>query len=325
MKKSLLVVGLLTALGIAWLALNVQAAEDIRKVPVHFKKGASQATIQGHIKGRQTIDYVLGARGGQTMAVNFKAANSAAYFNVLPPGSVEAIFIGQTAGSHFEGKLPKDGDYTIRVYLVRAAARRSESAKYTLNVKITGGEAGVKDEKAHHESQHLTPSHPTTGNLRTYDDPHMAIRTKYPDTMKVEWMGSGEGSGFFFRYKPQGTALDQAQVHIFLPQGAATAAAQEPFVTGKKGLLANNGWKKEGETGASEDFPYGWVKKVMSFTDPKNKGMIGNILLGETHGQAVQVTLYYPGAQGREFLTDAKIILEHLHFKSDKLPLGKGR
>ena len=117
MKKNGLFIGLVTAVWIMLVALNVQAAEDIRQVPVHFKPGASQATIQGQIKGRQTTDYVLGARAGQTMTVHFKTSNSMAYFNVLPPGSEEAIFIGQVAGEHFEGTLPKDGDYRVHVYL----------------------------------------------------------------------------------------------------------------------------------------------------------------------------------------------------------------
>jgi hypothetical protein len=182
MKMNRLVIGLVTAVWIILVALNVQAAEDIRQVPVHFKKGASQATIQGQIKGRQTTDYVLRARAGQTMTVNLKTKHPAADFNVLPPESDEAIFIGQEAGEHFEGKLPKDGDYRVRVYLVRAAGRRNESAKYTLSVKVTEGEAGAKDEKAHHESPHHTPAHKATGNLHTYDDPHMAIRTQYSAT-----------------------------------------------------------------------------------------------------------------------------------------------
>ena len=137
MKKNSLVIGLVSAALVALLVLNLYATEGIRQVPVHFKKGASQATLKGHIKGRETIDYVLRARAGQTMTVNLKSSHTGAYFNVLPPGSDnEAIFIGQVAGSNFEGKLPKDGDYTIRVYLVRAAARRNESAKYTLTVKV---------------------------------------------------------------------------------------------------------------------------------------------------------------------------------------------
>jgi hypothetical protein len=87
------------------------------------------------------------------MTVNLKTSHPAAYFNVLPPGSNdEAIFTGQVAGPHFEGKLPQDGDYKIRVYLMPSAARRSESAKYTLTAKVTGGS---------HASSHPAPAgHP---------------------------------------------------------------------------------------------------------------------------------------------------------------------
>jgi len=164
-----------------------------------------------------------------------------------------------------------------------------------------------------------------TAKLLVYDEPGMAIRTEYPDTMEAQGTASGEGSGFIFTFKPRGNALDRAKVHIFLPRGAATAAAQELFVTGPKGLFANNGWKKEGETTDAGTFPYGWVKKVISFTDPGNKGMVGKILLGETRGQAVEVILYYPADMSAEFLTDANLILGHLRFKSDKLPLKKSQ
>jgi hypothetical protein len=162
-----------------------------------------------------------------------------------------------------------------------------------------------------------------TGKLQTYDEPGMPIRTQYPDNMKVQDQCSGEGCGFTFTFKPQGNSLDKAEVHIFLPSGAATAAAQEPFVTGPNGLFENNGWKKEGETTDTGKFPYGWVRKIISFSDPGNKDMVGKILLGETCGQAVQVMLYYPSDMDKEFLTNTNLILEKLHFKSDKLPLGK--
>lgn len=161
--------------------------------------------------------------------------------------------------------------------------------------------------------------------LQTYDEPGMAIRTEYPETMKVQGMGSGEGSGFIFTFKPQGNALDKAEVHIFLPRGAATAADQEPFVTGPKGLLESNGWKKEGETTDVGKFPSVWARKVISFADPNNKEMVGKIILGEASGQAVQVILYYPGGMDQEFLNNAELILGKLSFKSDKLPIGKPR
>jgi hypothetical protein len=74
------------------------------------------------------------------MSVKLTTRNTANYFNVLPPGSNDvAIFVGSTGGNEWTGQLAADGEYTIRVYLTRSAARRNESASYTLSVGITGG------------------------------------------------------------------------------------------------------------------------------------------------------------------------------------------
>ena len=136
---------LVTAAGLALFALTVHAADGIRKENVQFSKGASQSLIKARIKGDETVDYVLRAKAGQTMTVNFKTSNRMAYFNLLPPDSDQALFVGanEADGSRFSVELPKDGEYTIRVYLIRAAARRNETANYTLNVTIAGGSAGA--------------------------------------------------------------------------------------------------------------------------------------------------------------------------------------
>ena len=107
--------------------------------PIQFAKGESSATVKASIRGDQTIDYTLRARAGQTMSVALKTSNAANYFNVLPPGSNDvAIFVGSSSGNDFSGRLPADGEYKLRVYLMRSAARRNESASYTLTVGITG-------------------------------------------------------------------------------------------------------------------------------------------------------------------------------------------
>jgi Periplasmic lysozyme inhibitor of I-type lysozyme len=111
-------------------------AADIRKEQIRFGKGESAATITGTIKGYQIVDYRLRAEAGQAMVADFKLSNLSAYFNVLPPASETAIFVGSTSGNHFDGKLPADGVYTVRVYLMRNAARRNEIARYTLKVGI---------------------------------------------------------------------------------------------------------------------------------------------------------------------------------------------
>ncbi len=68
-----------------------------------------------------------------------KASNRVAYFNLLPPGSTgEAMFVEGGADRKFEGRLPADGIYTVRVYLIRAAARRNEGTIFTLTTAITG-------------------------------------------------------------------------------------------------------------------------------------------------------------------------------------------
>ena len=115
------------------------AASSIESRPIQFAKGASSATIKGTLKGDRTVDYKLRARVGQTMSVTLKTSNGANYFNVLPPGSNDvAVFVGSTGGNEWTGKLEADGEYTIRVYLMRSAARRNETANYTLTVGVTG-------------------------------------------------------------------------------------------------------------------------------------------------------------------------------------------
>lgn len=113
-------------------------AQDIEKKRVFFASGESSATVKGSIQGYEVVDYVLGARAGQTMGVTMKTSNTSSYFNVLPPGSSDAaIFIGSTSGDEWTGILPADGDYAVRVYLMRNAARRDEKADYTLTFRIT--------------------------------------------------------------------------------------------------------------------------------------------------------------------------------------------
>jgi hypothetical protein len=126
--------------GMTWLALSGAASADsgIRREPVQFANGATSAVVQGQIKGDVTIDYVVRAAAGQTIDVRLKKSNPQNYFNVLPPGSAGgAMFVGDT-GEGYSGLLPADGDYIVRVYLMRPAARRGESSNYALTIGVTG-------------------------------------------------------------------------------------------------------------------------------------------------------------------------------------------
>jgi hypothetical protein len=109
-----------------------------REQEVRFANGASGTTIKGRIAGYETVDYKLRAGAGQTLTVEFKPGNRSAYFDVLPPGSEKALFVGSTSGNWFGTALPAAGVYVIRVYLMRHAARRNETASYTLDLRVTG-------------------------------------------------------------------------------------------------------------------------------------------------------------------------------------------
>jgi hypothetical protein len=114
-------------------------AQDRRTERVQFAKGATSTVIKGQVKGDHYINYQVRAGAGQTLSVEMKTGNASSYFNILPPGSGDvAMFIGSTSGNRFSGVLPTDGDYSIRVYLMRNAARRNEVANFTLTVGVTG-------------------------------------------------------------------------------------------------------------------------------------------------------------------------------------------
>ena len=77
-----------------------------------------------------------GARRGQTLSVRMQTSNASAYFNVLPRGGDGTALEGAANVVDWRGVLPANGDYVVRVYLMRNAARRDEHANYTLTVGV---------------------------------------------------------------------------------------------------------------------------------------------------------------------------------------------
>ena len=447
------------------------AADDIRTERVHFKKGAHSAVVEASIKGYETIDYVLSASKGQYMNVSLATKHGATYFNILAPGQNDvAMFNGSVNQNQFEGTLPASGDYTIRVYMMRSAARRNEEAHYRLEMIIDGREAAdthellsetvpatpqsgpnlnpalqkaiiqfMQTEKVPLDEGHtffsdfvdlngdstpdalvlltgpywcgtggctmlvfqgkdtnftfvssstlvrppvtvsetrtkgwrdlvLTvsgggmpaktvalkfdgkkyprnpsvqsalpagaatkglvlfpegtnperlPTPASQGNLKSYDEPEMAIATKYPDTMTVDATCAGEGCGYFFKFKPQNNALDQAEVHLFLPAGAKTAHDAE---IGLDSLVQGNGWKTAETATTASEFTYPWVKKIIPFK--AEQGMAGYIIIGEIYRQGVRAVLLYPAELYETFMPAAKSVLDNLQFKPEKLPIN---
>ncbi len=104
---------------------------------VQFAKGMSSKTIKGTIKGDQSRLFLVNLRAGQTINVKLVSSNASSYFNVTAPGAQGAMFIGSTSGNEFKDTVRSYGDYTIDLYLMRNAARRNETANFTITIGAT--------------------------------------------------------------------------------------------------------------------------------------------------------------------------------------------
>jgi len=135
MKRKLFAV----ATGIALLAIPAMARDVVHTEQVQFDKGTNGGTMTGKIKGYETYNYKLRAKADQYMRVSLVTKATSTYFNIFAPGTGPgdtAMYRGSVEGTTYTGNLPKDGTYTIQVFMMRNAARRDQVANYKLHVGI---------------------------------------------------------------------------------------------------------------------------------------------------------------------------------------------
>lgn len=94
--------------------------------------------FQGTLTGRGDAHHAVQGLAGQTLRVRLTTSNPSQAFNVLPPGSAEAMYLGAISGEQAVLRLPADGRYTLDTFLMRNAARRGERARYTLTATVSG-------------------------------------------------------------------------------------------------------------------------------------------------------------------------------------------
>ncbi|MDC3189253.1 hypothetical protein NQU96_05830 [Pseudoalteromonas elyakovii] len=108
----------------------------------HYELLASDIAVQQSwqvkdtIKGYEMLEYQINLNKGTTLKVDFAPSNSSNYFNILPKGNPTALFVGPAKGDHAEIKIPDNGDYVIRVFLMRNAARRDEQSEFTADITV---------------------------------------------------------------------------------------------------------------------------------------------------------------------------------------------
>ncbi|WP_432383484.1 hypothetical protein [Duganella sp. P38] len=132
MKKTLFLAALCSALALTSAPAAGQLARHMTEL-----SGAPQAkTMRGKLRGRDTAEYTVHLREGQTLAVRLKTNLRSNYFNVTGPDGGEALFVGSRDGARYRAKVTQEGVYKISVYLMPNAARRDERASYSLKIEV---------------------------------------------------------------------------------------------------------------------------------------------------------------------------------------------
>ena len=141
MRNLVRTVAAMAVAGCAFTGTVALAQDDVRRVDVRFAAGTSGASYSDTIVGYDSVEYFLDASAGQRMRVDLNTSNLSNYFNVWPPGADTAIFVGASSGDNFDGVLPRSGEYRVQVFMMRNAARRNETARYSIDISVTGATA----------------------------------------------------------------------------------------------------------------------------------------------------------------------------------------
>lgn len=123
-------------------AAGTVIAEEIPSQRVEFDKGSNGTVLSDKITGNSVLDYRLTAKAGQTMSLKLEAGTPSLCFNLLPPGDGEALHVGSRNGTTYTGRLPEDGDYSVRLYLMGNARDTGLTVPYKLHISIDDGGNG---------------------------------------------------------------------------------------------------------------------------------------------------------------------------------------
>jgi len=115
--------------GIAVVAIVVGLATPSAAEKIHLRDGHSLSR-SGDLKTGHSKTYEFAGKKGQSLNVNFFATKGDCGFDIYQPGMAVPMFLGGTKVGAFSGKLPKDGDYGVKI--------RGGACSYEVTFKIRG-------------------------------------------------------------------------------------------------------------------------------------------------------------------------------------------
>ncbi|MEM9551191.1 MAG: hypothetical protein AAGA05_08455 [Pseudomonadota bacterium] len=116
--------------------LHAQMSARLRLEPE-----AGSQVANGAVIGSEFFDYVFTARAGQVLSAGLAVTDTngagSAHFDILSPGDGGALFDGSGATMPSGSvKLPRDGDYRVRVYLSGEDRDTGKTVGFALTLTI---------------------------------------------------------------------------------------------------------------------------------------------------------------------------------------------
>lgn len=118
------------------MAATVLAQDAGRRVSLALQAGQAATRLEDSIEAFEAVAYVVPLQAGQTLQVALASNNLAQVFDIHAPDVPKPVFSGGEAGNSARLRAKVAGEYVIRAYLLRFAARDGQSARYTLEVKV---------------------------------------------------------------------------------------------------------------------------------------------------------------------------------------------
>jgi hypothetical protein len=129
---------LLLGASAAAIAPAALSQETERRIQVTPEADGAMRSFEDSISEFEAVAYVIPLRTGQLLHVQLASTNAANCFDIHAPDEPKPVFVGGESGNSHQLRAVKAGNHVIRVYLLRFAARDGQSARYTLEVKVSG-------------------------------------------------------------------------------------------------------------------------------------------------------------------------------------------
>jgi hypothetical protein len=117
-------------------ALPAFAQSVLRIEQVEFAQDTTR-TFADSIGGFEAVSYRINLKDGQVLDISLSTNNLSNCFDVFAPGTEKPFFVGDDSGTSHHFLAKRGGEYVVKVYLLRLAARDNQSAHFTLELKIS--------------------------------------------------------------------------------------------------------------------------------------------------------------------------------------------